>query len=746
MRAIACLILLSLTFACATAQEPENLLKNPGFEELAPTGLPLHWTGGEFGKPGENLIVDSSIAHSGSNSIRLGIRPRSFVTCQAAAIPVKPSTTYYVAWWCRTAGFDRARAYLWLQSNKAQRVLADPNQYGTQDWTLHLAQYTTTEDETTLAPVVTTQDTGSGPCHAWFDDIGVYEGSFPKDLQERFDSIQRRLLGVCEMSVVLSRTADLTLWADNIAARIYPEDGLPSWAQPAEAVSLSAARNEQAYFQASILPAKDLRSVTVVPGDLSGPSTIPATRIHWWPVGLANVKSARQPQTRLGPTPDPLLDPAPVTAPAGRNTAFCIGVHVPDNAPAGEYSGNIFIQSAGIESARVPLRLRVYDFALPSDPSFRTLITFSAASFRPWDKRPLTEIERDICEVLHEHGVRGWGSAVEVPARLEDGKIVCDFAAFDARIQWAIDELGFNAFFLGPMFGGGTSEGWEKHRKWLGMDPLEGDFDRLFTDYMRQVGAHLREKGWLDMAYLYLWDEPEHDYFDKVVALHKVALEGDPGLKIWETTSPAFQEFWGTVKAWSVPFGRPYFEVKSVEERRRQGEEIWVYNIPASLEGPPLLHRVWFWGAAHFDAVGAQLWQTTFYHGIDPWEDITPQPYKTGRGGTSLYHYEAGQAILLYPNPSLREDPPVPAKPIPCLRLKLLRKGIDDFEYLRILRDLYAKQARDQGVDDPQAWSLERMRAFSSQLVLDVASYETDAAKLDAARNAVAEEIERLSR
>nr|MBP8955048.1 DUF4091 domain-containing protein [Armatimonadota bacterium] len=93
-----------------------------------------------------------------------------------------------------------------------------------------------------------------------------------------------------------------------------------------------------------------------------------------------------------------------------------------------------------------------------------------------------------------------------------------------------------------------------------------------------------------------------------------------------------------------------------------------------------------------------------------------------------------------------REDPPVPAKPIPCLRLKLLRKGIDDFEYLRILRDLYAKQARDQGVDDPQAWSLERMRAFSSQLVLDVASYETDAAKLDAARNAVAEEIERLSR
>ena len=76
---------------------------------------------------------------------------------------------------------------------------------------------------------------------------------------------------------------------------------------------------------------------------------------------------------------------------------------------------------------------------------------------------------------------------------------------------------------------------------------------------MRQVAQHLREKGWLDKAYLYLWDEPEPDYFDKVVALQKLALQGDPGFKIWETTSPNYQAFWGVVKAWSVPFGRPHF-------------------------------------------------------------------------------------------------------------------------------------------------------------------------------------------
>jgi len=533
----------------------------------------------------------------------------------------------------------------------------------------------------------------------------------------------------------LSKTADLTVWADDLAARVYREDGLPDYAKPATEVPLSAARGEQVYTQIVLLPTHELAQVTIVPADLTGPDTIDAAQVQWWPVGYANIKKAHRQTTRLGLTPDPLLKPEPTTASAGHNAPFLIGITVPREAKPGTYTGSAAFQAGGQTVATVPLSLHVYDFALPTDPTFRTLITYSAGSFRPWDKRPIEEIEHDIARVLHAHGVRGNGATATVPARLVDGKVVCDFAAFDRRIQWFIDNLQFNAFFLGPCFGGGTSEGWQKHSKWLDMEPLSEDFNRLFPEYMRQVGQHLREKGWLSMAYLYLWDEPEPDYFDNVVALQRLALQGEPDFKIWETTSPNYEAFYGVVKAWSVPFGRPHFNEQSVDARRAAGDEIWVYNIPATLEAPPQLHRLWFWQAARYGAIGAQLWQTTFYNKIDPWEDITPVPWVTGRNQESLYVYDAGEAILLYPD---KQGGP----PLPTLRLKLLQKGLDDFEYLAVLQQRLEDRAKRDGLPDPPTYARDEMRKMAGTIVKDIGSYNLDTILLQQTRDEIAKRIE----
>jgi hypothetical protein len=730
------LILGCLVCSASCAQKPANLVLNPDFELVTPDGFAQQWRGGEFGKPGANVVVDTEVAHSGERSVRLGISPSSFVTCAGADIAARPDTRYMVAWWCRTDGMSRARAYLWLQTNVAQRVIPDPNQVGTEDWTLHLSQYTTTAEETSLSPVLTTHDMGGEACRAWFDDVAIYEGEFPADLAAEYARRRRKAAGISETALVLARDDALTLWADTLAARIYAADGLPDYARPAEHVRVCAARGEEDFFQIALLPAADLVGVTLTPSNLTGPGTIPADAVRWWPVGQANIKTAHRQHTRLGPTPDPLLNPAPTAAPADINTVFCVGISVPRDTPAGEYRGQVAIMASDTQIATAPISLRVFGFQLPEAPTFRTLITFSPTSFKRWDDRPTAEIERDICRVLHEHGVRGHGATVVADAKIEDGEVVCDFTSLDARISWVMDELGFNAFFLGPMFGGGTSAGWEKHRKWLGMEPLSAEFNRYFPEYMRQVGAHLREKGWLDKAYVYLWDEPEKDYFDKVVELQRLALQGDPDLKIWETTSPLNDAFWGVVKAWSVPFGPPHFNIEAVEQRRAAGDEIWVYNIPATLEAAPQLHRVWFWGAARYGARGAQLWQTTFYRGIDPWDDITPEPYPVGRDGTRLYHYDAGQAIMLYPNPD------GPGTPLPCLRLKLMKKGIDDFEYLTILQDVIERKARADGAEDPAAVANQRMRELAGTVVYDVGRYEYDMTVVEGTRLRIAEEIE----
>jgi hypothetical protein len=720
---------LILLLACSLlqAQTPPNLLPNPGFETLNAVGFAAGWQGGEFGKPGANVTLDQTISHTGSCSLRLSTAPNSFVTSRPALIPAKPSTRYFITWWCKTRDLKQARAYLWLQTNQAQRVLADANQYVTTDWTQHFAQYVTTADETGLAPVPTTHDTGGGVGYAWFDDIGIYEGGFPPDLAATYRAYQREQSGVSETALTLSKSADLTVWADSLAARIYREDGLPDYAKPAAAVPVSAARGEENYFQVSVIPAADLADVVVVPAPLTGPATLPATVVRWWPVGYANVKTAHVPTTRLGLTPDPLLDPAPTAAPKGVNTTFLISLQVPRDAKAGQYRTTLLLQAGGKTIGRIPVALRVYDFTLPADPVFRTIITFAPSEVARFDKRPLLDVEHDICRVLADHGIRGHGATVSADAKIVDGKVVCDFTQLDARIEWVMQNLNFNAFFLGPCFGGGTSEGWQKHHKWLGMEPLSDEFNKYFPDYMRQVAQHLREKGWLDRAYLYLWDEPEHDYFDKVVALQKLALQGDPALKIWETTSPANQAFWGVVKAWSVPFSRPSFDEPTVDARRAAGDEIWVYNIPATLECPPQEHRLWFWMAAKYGAIGAQLWEVTFYHGINPWEEITPKPYPVGRNGTSLYYYTAGQAILLYPNPK-------GGLPCPSLRLKLLQKGLDDFAYLTLYQAALARRA---GTQSPQAG----MRQLAGTLVTDIDHYNLDTNLLEKTRQQMAEAI-----
>jgi hypothetical protein len=731
---IICNIIVSIGVVLAIityAQGTTNLLLNPSFETLNMTEFAQDWTRGKFLGLGQDINTDQTAAHSGKRSMRLGINPGSFVTSSATTIDVKPNTRYFISWWCKTEGLNQARAYLFLQTNKAQRALLDADQYQTAEWKQHFAEYVTTADETTIIPTLTTYDMAGKPCStcfAWFDDVGIYEGNFPPDIQVLYETYKRAESGVSKTALVLSKTTDLTIWADNLAARIYRDDGLPDFAQPAEAFSLSAACNEQNYFQVSLIPEADLKDVILVPGELSGSGKIPASSISWWQVGYANIKTAKSPTTRLGPTPDPLLPPGPMAAPKEGNTTFLIGIKVPKGTKAGTYKGLVEIQASGKKIGQVPISLRVYGFTLPDDPAFRTLITFSPNEVSRFDKRPLLEIEKDICRVLADHGIRGLGSVTTIDAKIVDGKVICDFTEFDKQISWVIDNMHFNAFFLGPLFGGGTSEGWEKHKKWLGMEPLSTDFNKYFPDYMLQVGKHLREKGWIDKAYLYLWDEPEPDYFDKVVALQKLALKGDPGLKIWETTSPSYRAFWGVVKAWSVPFDRPHFDKKYVEQRRIAGDEIWVYNIPCSLEIAPQDHRLWFWRAAPYGAIGAQLWNVTFYHGIDPWETITPEPYPVGRGAKSLAYYEAGAAIMIYPQPG-------GGVPYASLRLKQLQKGLDDFGYLALYQDMLA---RKNSVAEAQV----QIRKDVSALVSDQQINNRDSNMLEKVRNHIAEVIE----
>ncbi len=60
----------------------------------------------------------------------------------------------------------------------------------------------------------------------------------------------------------------------------------------------------------------------------------------------------------------------------------------------------------------------------------------------------------------------------------------------------------------------------------------------MFNDYLGQVERHLRERGWLDEAYAYWFDEPDPKDYEFVVAGMKRIKAAAPGLKRMLTEQP----------------------------------------------------------------------------------------------------------------------------------------------------------------------------------------------------------------
>ncbi len=104
--------LLSKRHGAIPFREGPNLLPNPGFEELAASGLPLGWTRRDYGgatKPGNagaewKVLTNPEAAHSGKQTVRCITRADGD-TSLFADVVLKPKTRYRLSAWVRAHGF-----------------------------------------------------------------------------------------------------------------------------------------------------------------------------------------------------------------------------------------------------------------------------------------------------------------------------------------------------------------------------------------------------------------------------------------------------------------------------------------------------------------------------------------------------------------------------------------------------------------------------------------------------------------
>jgi hypothetical protein len=334
-----------------------------------------------------------------------------------------------------------------------------------------------------------------------------------------------------------------------------------------------------------------------------------------------------------------------------------------------------------------------------------------------------------------------------------------DWAAWDAAMTRTIDDYGFNSFRLSIAgMGGGTFHS-RTEPSLLGYAEDTPEYRTAFANYCRSVQEHLREKGWLDEAYVYWFDEPDPKDYEFVMNGFRKIHEAAPDINrmLTEQVEPALI---GGPNIW-CPISDA-FDMEDAELRRAEGEKFWWYVCTGPkapyctlfIDHPATELRVWLWQTWQRKIDGILIWQSNYWTSSAAYPDVPQNPYTDPMGWTSGYSTPAGtkrpwgngDGRFIYPPEAAadgQQQEPVVAGPVDSIRWEMLRDGVEDYEYLAILRDLI-ETANKAGVDDAVLNEYRALLEVPVEITASMTEFTIDPAPIEARRDDVARAIMRL--
>jgi hypothetical protein len=158
------------------------------------------------------------------------------------------------------------------------------------------------------------------------------------------------------------------------------------------------------------------------------------------------------------------------------------------------------------------------------------------------------------------------------------------------------------------------------------------------------------------------------------------------------------------------------------------------------IEWPAVDHRLLLWQTWKYGVQGFLYWGTCVWRdnleGEQRWPDVAWKP-ATWRNDAGQPHNGDGQ--LIYPGPD--------RLPLPSIRLENLRDGIEDYEYLWLLRDAVATLKKADAEKHKELIAeAEKALVIAAPVVQDLTHFTDDPGVLRAARATIATLIERASK
>jgi hypothetical protein len=493
-------------------------------------------------------------------------------------------------------------------------------------------------------------------------DASMYD---PRRMAETVGNLER-FRQLAETGIALVPENSFAAWEFNPWAYFHPRDTLPTPMDRTEQINVALCREE---YESRAINVTNFTNETlnILVRTRATEETVDPTAI------LSFRRAVLVPTVRREQIADalPELDSAGILTIPGFETAQLWLTFNATGLEAGEYAFELVLRSVEPDPNEVvlPIRVTVHPLSMPRPRPLRFCLW-------AYDGGDLGTDRPEVLQDLIDHGVTIFFGATPSAECDETGNLTApiDFSAHDESVQ-RLSPHGM-LLFLSP-------------QARIKGAPFQSDaWKNAFVAYLREWVSHLKTQGldYDDWA-LYPYDEPSTPFTDttiNLVEVAKVVREADPNILIYTdptsgTTMETVEMFTGLIDIWC-----PSAELldrlgdELVPVAKQVGKEVWFYDAAgrAKTLSSLTLYRWRFWYAWNMGFTGAGWW-TYAHHGPSRWDG----PNETSDFFATVYEGSKG--------------------PVASKRWEAAREGVEDYEYLFLLRDSI-ELARARGMTEAE--------------------------------------------
>lgn len=418
--------------------------------------------------------------------------------------------------------------------------------------------------------------------------------------------------------------------------------------------------------------------------------------------------------------PDPIFDDMEENIDSAAHKTIWVDFAIPHGVKAGVYKCKLAVKGGELKVTK-NFYIKVYPVDLPEEQSLKVVNWYNSYTLNYIDGGEVAdnhtarhmELLSTLAKTAAEYGQNCWlvAERPDIILNADSTDFVLDFTPFDNAMEVLIKD-GNLKYFCFPHFGGRSDREWDKpfvfgmtyvkdkalcNKTATADDP---DLKVYIQRYCKLLEEHLLKKGWFDIYYQHIADEP--------------ALTGTPNQKSWSAVAAMIKE--------AVPGARTFDASSEIVENQdvsvvilgeniatmppvQEGQERWMYTCTEPkgnfanrfVQLPLIKTRILHWINYKYNECGYLHWGYNYWNfSLDPLHDVTTQEHT----------WPGGDTYIIYPSGT--------GKIYPSIRLCAMRDGIRDYDLLKLV------EAKDP----------EKAKAWCDAVVFGPDSYNLDPANL----------------